>query len=49
MAEDLNPILDSVGPRLRELRSRRGLRLADVSEQTNVSVSILSRLEAGLR
>jgi transcriptional regulator with XRE-family HTH domain len=49
MTEDLGPILDGVGPRLRELRTRRGLRLADVSEQTDVSVSILSRLEAGLR
>jgi len=49
MTDDLDPILDAVGPRLRELRSRRGLRLADVSEQTSISVSILSRLEAGLR
>ncbi|MEO8906469.1 MAG: helix-turn-helix transcriptional regulator, partial [Microbacteriaceae bacterium] len=49
MTEDLDPILDAVGPRLREQRTRRGLRLADVSEQTGISVSILSRLEAGLR
>jgi transcriptional regulator with XRE-family HTH domain len=49
MADDLGKVLDSVGPRLRELRTRRGLRLADVSKQTDVSVSILSRLEAGLR
>ncbi len=28
---------------------RRGLRLADVSERTGISISILSRLESGLR
>ena len=38
-----------VGPRLRGLREARGLSLADLSEQTGVSVSTLSRLETGAR
>lgn len=42
-------MIDGVGARLRELRTRRGLRLADVSESTGVSISILSRLESGVR
>lgn len=47
--EDLDTVIDGVGARLRELRMRRGLRLADVSQSTGVSISILSRLESGLR
>ncbi|MDO5508223.1 MAG: XRE family transcriptional regulator [Corynebacterium casei] len=45
----VNAMLDAVGPRLRELRTRRGLKLSDVAEQTSLSVSTLSRLESGLR
>ncbi|HYH31977.1 MAG TPA: XRE family transcriptional regulator [Pseudonocardia sp.] len=45
----LGTLLDAVGPRLRELRRRRDLTLADVAERTGVSVSTLSRLESGLR
>jgi transcriptional regulator with XRE-family HTH domain len=41
--------LDAVGPRLRRLRDRRGFTLAVLSERTGVSVSTLSRLEAGRR
>lgn len=41
--------LDAVGPRLRQLRSRRGLTLSELAAETGVSVSTLSRLEAGLR
>jgi transcriptional regulator with XRE-family HTH domain len=47
--EDVNAVIDGVGARLKELRLRRGFRLADVSESTGVSITILSRLEAGLR
>jgi transcriptional regulator with XRE-family HTH domain len=45
----LDALLDSVGPRLRELRKRRNLTLTEVSDRTGVSVSTLSRLESGLR
>lgn len=42
-------MLDSVGPRLRALRRRRRVTLADLSEATGISVSTLSRLESGGR
>ncbi|GAA1823157.1 helix-turn-helix domain-containing protein [Agromyces salentinus] len=42
-------LLDGVGARLRALRARRGLTLSELSEQTGVSVSTLSRLESGGR
>lgn len=42
-------VLDAVGPRLRELRHRRGLTLADLAERTGISESTLSRLENGSR
>jgi len=41
--------LDAVGPRLKQLRRRRGSTLTELSAETGVSVSTLSRLEAGLR
>ncbi|MDN5756990.1 MAG: XRE family transcriptional regulator [Tomitella sp.] len=41
--------LGAVGPRLRELRQRRQMRLSDVADATGLSVSTLSRLEAGHR
>jgi transcriptional regulator with XRE-family HTH domain len=41
--------LDAVGPRLKQLRQRRGITLADLAEETGISTSTLSRLEAGLR
>lgn len=41
--------LSTVGPRLRDLRTRRGLTLAELSEQVGISVSTLSRLESGGR
>jgi len=49
MDEAVNRTLDAVGPRLKRLRLRRAITLADLSEQTGISVSTLSRLEAGLR
>ncbi len=47
--DDTDRTLDAVGPRLKELRQRRNITLNDLAEETGVSVSTLSRLEAGLR
>jgi transcriptional regulator with XRE-family HTH domain len=41
--------LDAVGPRLKQLRLRRDVTLAELAEETGISISTLSRLEAGLR
>ncbi|WP_328326276.1 MULTISPECIES: helix-turn-helix domain-containing protein [unclassified Streptomyces] len=41
--------LEAVGPRLRELRRRRGLTLAGLAEETGINESTLSRLEGGTR
>jgi transcriptional regulator with XRE-family HTH domain len=45
----VDDVLESVGPRLRALRTDRDLTLAAVSAVTGVSVSTLSRLESGQR
>ncbi|KOG87639.1 helix-turn-helix domain-containing protein [Streptomyces varsoviensis] len=42
-------VLADVGPRLRRVRQERGLTLAELSQETGVSVSTLSRLESGAR
>jgi transcriptional regulator with XRE-family HTH domain len=42
-------VLSAIGPRLRALRSQRGATLAQLSVQTGISVSTLSRLESGER
>ncbi|MEO3787695.1 XRE family transcriptional regulator [Actinocorallia sp. B10E7] len=47
--DDLDGVLDAVGPRLREIRKRHGLTLAQVGESTGISLSTLSRLESGQR
>jgi transcriptional regulator with XRE-family HTH domain len=47
--DDLDRALSVVGPRLRTLRRQRETTLADLSAQTGVSVSTLSRLESGDR
>ncbi|GAA2612492.1 XRE family transcriptional regulator [Streptomyces axinellae] len=47
--EELSGVLDSVGPRLRTLRTGRGETLAELSRVTGISVSTLSRLESGQR
>lgn len=47
--EDLDDVLHAVGPRLRMLRQQRGATLAELAEETGISVSTLSRLEAGQR
>src|SRR2546423_4715875 len=49
MANDLDEVLDGVGPRLRAVRQQRGATLTQVSKATGISVSTLSRLEAGQR
>ena len=45
----LGDVLGAVGPRLRALRGEHGLTLGAVSATTGISVSTLSRLEAGQR
>jgi transcriptional regulator with XRE-family HTH domain len=47
--EELDRTLDAVGPRLKHLRLRRDITLTDLAEETGISASTLSRLEAGLR
>lgn len=49
MDDDFGPALDGVGARLRALRTRRDLTLTDLAETTGISISTLSRLEAGAR
>jgi transcriptional regulator with XRE-family HTH domain len=46
---DLDAVLDAVGPRLRTLRTARNRTLAEVSAETGISESTLSRLEGGGR
>ena len=47
--ETTDAVLTAVGPRLRALRLQRGGTLAQLSEETGISVSTLSRLESGQR
>lgn len=42
-------VLDEVAPRLRRLRTQRGITLAALAEETGISKSTLSRLESGQR
>ncbi|MEU3778825.1 XRE family transcriptional regulator [Streptomyces sp. NPDC032472] len=49
MANDDAAVLAAVGPRLRELRKKRGITLAGLAQSTGISVSTLSRLESGER
>jgi transcriptional regulator with XRE-family HTH domain len=42
-------VLDQVGPRLRQLRTRRRLTLTGVAQSTGIAKSTLSRLETGGR
>ncbi|MEU8803747.1 XRE family transcriptional regulator [Spirillospora sp. NPDC048819] len=49
MSEEFDDVLAAVGPRLRELRRRRGATLTALSETTGIPVSTLSRLESGHR
>ncbi|MFB9931409.1 helix-turn-helix domain-containing protein [Amycolatopsis halotolerans] len=47
--QDLGDVLHAVGPRLRALRKQRNATLTGLAETTGISVSTLSRLEAGQR
>jgi transcriptional regulator with XRE-family HTH domain len=47
--DDLDEVLTGVGPRLRALRRRRDVTLAELAEVTGISESTLSRLETGER
>jgi transcriptional regulator with XRE-family HTH domain len=53
MAKDETPelgsVLSAVGPRLRAMRIERGATLGQLSADTGISVSTLSRLESGQR
>jgi len=49
MDESTDRTLDAVGPRLKQLRQRRDITLSDLAEETQISISTLSRLESGLR
>ncbi|MFJ5259557.1 helix-turn-helix domain-containing protein [Streptomyces sp. NPDC088387] len=49
MSDEKKDVLDGVGPRLRTLRHRRGLTLAELASRTGISESTLSRLEGGSR
>jgi transcriptional regulator with XRE-family HTH domain len=49
MDGQLDRTLDAVGPRLKSLRMRRNITLTHLAEETGISTSTLSRLEAGLR
>ena len=45
----ISDVLDEVGPRLRRLRTERGVTLVALAEATGISKSTLSRLESGQR
>jgi transcriptional regulator with XRE-family HTH domain len=49
MAEEVETALANVGARLRVLRKQRDTTLVDLSHETGISVSTLSRLESGDR
>jgi transcriptional regulator with XRE-family HTH domain len=49
MASKVAEVANSIGPRLRALRKQREITLAELSGETGISVSTLSRLEAGSR
>lgn len=47
VADDVDSVLGAVGPRLRAIRRRHQVTLADLSSATGISESTLSRLETG--
>ncbi len=47
--DDVEAVVQAVGPRLRALRQQRGVTLAELSAATGISVSTLSRIESGQR
>ncbi|WP_186759007.1 helix-turn-helix domain-containing protein [Arthrobacter alpinus] len=49
MSDDTEEVLSGVGPRLKGLRLQRNKTLAEMSEETGISASTLSRLDSGQR
>ncbi|WP_227979107.1 helix-turn-helix domain-containing protein [Nocardia spumae] len=49
VSDEFEAVLADIGPRLRELRGRRGRTLTALSTATGIPVSTLSRLESGQR
>ena len=49
MNESTDRTLDAVGPRLKQLRQGRDITLSELAEDTGISISTLSRLEASVR
>jgi transcriptional regulator with XRE-family HTH domain len=49
MSAAIAVVLNQVGPRLKQVRMRRGVTLTGVAETTGISKSMLSRLENGQR
>jgi transcriptional regulator with XRE-family HTH domain len=49
VVDELEGVLAAVGPRLKEVRRRRGVTLAELAAVTGISQSTLSRLESGQR
>lgn len=49
MPSDVSRALTEVGPRLKRVRTERGVTLAALAEATGISTSTLSRLESGQR
>src|SRR6185436_3852897 len=47
--DDLDEAITAAGPRLRALRRERDVTLGELSAQTGISTSTLSRLESGSR
>src|SRR3954453_7834009 len=48
-ATDVAAVLAEVGPRLKRLRTHRGVTLTELAAKTGISKSTLSRLESGQR
>jgi len=46
---DIERVLTDVGPRIRAIRRKKGITLAEMAELTTISQSTLSRLESGKR
>ncbi|WP_166347344.1 helix-turn-helix domain-containing protein [Phytoactinopolyspora limicola] len=49
MSDPIDETMEAVGPRLKHLRLRRDITLTQLAQESGISTSTLSRLEAGLR
>ena len=47
MVKTMNPLIFTIGQKIRDLRSEKGMTLGDLAEQINVSPSLISQLERG--